>query len=307
MSKMVLRRKVFKVEDSLLDQLFESDKHIKSLYSIAFALFNIFLINLGLQNYLLQSRVFDLDLLAWSFGELDKVIYAWATNFLATCVIYALKPRKGRLWLLFGWIYMIIVFFSSAMYTLHFKLPLASAMIIMAESVRLMMKSYAYIYGNVMNDCELESDKKTDEPRKSNYPYKGFSHFLYFIFCPSLVYRKEYPLRESIRWKRALRYILDAFCCVFFLSMVWINTSYNEMHRKRYNSLFFIHYFSLIMPGVMINFLVFYGFLHSWLNFTGELLRFGDRSYYSEWWTASTYSEYYRRWVLYTNLECCSI
>ena len=295
---MLLRRREFAVADSLLDVLFEQDKHIKSLYSIAFALYFIFLLNLGAQNFLLRNRIFDLDLLLWSFERTDLTILAWFANFGLSCWIYILRPRSGFAWLIFGWIYMFTVFLASGFFTLYYKLPLGSAMIVMAESVRIGMKTYAYIYGNVMNDDELEVSKKNEDPVPTHYPYTGFRHFLYFMFCPSMVYRKEYPLRDAIRWDKAAKYLIDAFCCVFFLSMVWINTSYNELHTKRYSTSFFIHYFSLVVPGTMIAFLVFYGFLHSWLNFTGELLRHGDRRFYSEWWTASTYSEYYRRWVV---------
>jgi len=28
----------------------------------------------------------------------------------------------------------------------------------------------------------------------------------------------------------------------------------------------------------------------------GELLRFADRQFYQQWWTATTWSAYYRRW-----------
>ena len=304
--QMFLRRREFIVEDSLLDRLFEQDKHIKSLYSIAFAIYLIFIINLGAQNFLLQNRIFDLDLIAWSFSKTEYAVIGWIFNFSCCCLLYLLKrpllyastsPVGQSLWLTFAWLYMISIFLTSALFTLYHKLPIATAMIVMAESIRLAMKSYAFIYGIVMQDDYLVNVKKDEDPIVTNYHYTGFNHFLYFLFCPSLVYRKEFPLRENIRWTKVIKFLADALCCVFFLSMVWINTSYNELHRKRYSTAFFIHYFNLIIPGTLIAFLVFYGFLHSWLNFMGELMRFGDRRFYTEWWTASTYSEYYRRWV----------
>ncbi|CAF4515426.1 unnamed protein product, partial [Rotaria magnacalcarata] len=42
--------------------------------------------------------------------------------------------------------------------------------------------------------------------------------------------------------------------------------------------------------------LVFYGFLHCWLNAFAEMLRFADREFYSDWWTATSWSSYYRTW-----------
>ncbi|CAF4898324.1 unnamed protein product, partial [Rotaria magnacalcarata] len=40
----------------------------------------------------------------------------------------------------------------------------------------------------------------------------------------------------------------------------------------------------------------FYGFLHCWLNAFAEMLRFADRQFYSDWWTATSWSSYYRTW-----------
>ena len=294
---MLLRRREFKIEDSLLDQLFQSDKHIKSIYSIAFALYVITLINIGAQNYTLTKKIFDYDLLAWAFSNFTIVLYGWVLNFCCTLLIYFLLPNTSRLSVLvFGWVYMILMFSISTLVCLDNKLPIASAMTLMSESIRLAMKSYAYIFAVVMDDAKLQSIKKDEEPLVTNYKYKGITHYLFFLFCPCMVYRDEYPLREYIRWKKAIKWLMDAVFCVIYLSMVWINLSYNELHQKRYKTSFFIHYFALIIPGTMISFLVFYGFLHSWLNFTSELLRYGDRKFYSEWWCSSTYSEYYRRW-----------
>ena len=42
--------------------------------------------------------------------------------------------------------------------------------------------------------------------------------------------------------------------------------------------------------------LMFYGFFHLYLNLTGELLRFGDRVFYRDWWNSSEVSAYWRLW-----------
>jgi len=43
---------------------------------------------------------------------------------------------------------------------------------------------------------------------------------------------------------------------------------------------------------------MFYAMFHSWLNFTAELLRFGDRLFYKDWWNAETLDMYWRNWNL---------
>lgn len=40
----------------------------------------------------------------------------------------------------------------------------------------------------------------------------------------------------------------------------------------------------------------FYWYFHLFLNLTGELLRFGDRVFYKDWWNSSEVSAYWRLW-----------
>ena len=41
---------------------------------------------------------------------------------------------------------------------------------------------------------------------------------------------------------------------------------------------------------------VFFGLFHSWTNFWGEVTRFSDRRFYSDWWNAGSLAEYWRKW-----------
>ncbi|KAF0989047.1 hypothetical protein HZS_7887 [Henneguya salminicola] len=50
------------------------------------------------------------------------------------------------------------------------------------------------------------------------------------------------------------------------------------------------------LPGILVNFTIFYGYFHCWVNGWAELLYFGDRMFYSDWWASVNYSEYYRKW-----------
>lgn len=54
--------------------------------------------------------------------------------------------------------------------------------------------------------------------------------------------------------------------------------------------------FNSILPGVLILFLTFFAFLHCWLNAFAEMLRFGDRMFYKDWWNSTSYANYYRTW-----------
>lgn len=40
----------------------------------------------------------------------------------------------------------------------------------------------------------------------------------------------------------------------------------------------------------------FYCVFHLWLNILAEVLHFGDREFYKDWWNASTVGEYWKLW-----------
>ena len=51
-----------------------------------------------------------------------------------------------------------------------------------------------------------------------------------------------------------------------------------------------------MIPGTMLLVLMFFGLLHSWLNLWAEILRFGDREFYVDWWNVTNFADYYRKW-----------
>ncbi|KAF1743660.1 hypothetical protein MXB_1037 [Myxobolus squamalis] len=50
------------------------------------------------------------------------------------------------------------------------------------------------------------------------------------------------------------------------------------------------------IPAIFFAMIVFFFYLHSFLNFWSELLRFGDRMFYTDWWNAPSYSFFYKTW-----------
>jgi len=41
---------------------------------------------------------------------------------------------------------------------------------------------------------------------------------------------------------------------------------------------------------------IFFGLFHAWTNFWGEVTRFADRRFYSDWWNSGNLAEYWRKW-----------
>lgn len=50
------------------------------------------------------------------------------------------------------------------------------------------------------------------------------------------------------------------------------------------------------VPSSVILIGVFFTLLHSTQNLVGELLGFGDRMFYSDWWTCTDLQQYYKKW-----------
>lgn len=52
----------------------------------------------------------------------------------------------------------------------------------------------------------------------------------------------------------------------------------------------------LALPNNVSWLLFFYMYFHSFLNATAEILRFGDRQFYRDWWNASTVQYFWKNW-----------
>jgi diacylglycerol O-acyltransferase-1 len=66
-----------------------------------------------------------------------------------------------------------------------------------------------------------------------------------------------------------------------------------------------INYFALLerllklsLPNLYLWLLMFFSFFHCFLNIMAELMRFGDRNFYRDWWNSLTLGEYWRLWNL---------
>ena len=54
--------------------------------------------------------------------------------------------------------------------------------------------------------------------------------------------------------------------------------------------------FRCTVPGTVVLMFVFFAFLHSWFNAWAEMLRFGDRMFYKDWWNTTHFAGFYRTW-----------
>uniref|UniRef100_A0A672ZCD3 O-acyltransferase n=1 Tax=Sphaeramia orbicularis TaxID=375764 RepID=A0A672ZCD3_9TELE len=125
----------------------------------------------------------------------------------------------------------------------------------------------------------------------SNVSYPGnLTHrdMYYFVFAPTLCYQLNFPRSPRIR-KRFLMRRLFEMCCRF-----------NEMDFSRMVE----RLLKLAVPNHLIWLIFFYWFFHSSMNFVAELLQFGDREFYRDWWNSESVTYFWANWNIPVHKWC---
>ncbi|KAM4124129.1 hypothetical protein ACB094_01G208900 [Castanea mollissima] len=128
-----------------------------------------------------------------------------------------------------------------------------------------------------------------------------FKCLAYFMVAPTLCYQPSYPRTACIRkgWVARQLVKLIIFTGVMgFIIEQYINPIVkNSQHPLKGDLLYAIErILKLSVPNLYVWLCMFYCLFHLWLNILAELLRFGDREFYKDWWNAKTVEEYWRMW-----------
>ncbi|KAI8589896.1 MBOAT, membrane-bound O-acyltransferase family-domain-containing protein [Geranomyces variabilis] len=124
----------------------------------------------------------------------------------------------------------------------------------------------------------------------------------YFMFCPTLCYQLSFPrttrFRKTFFAKRLLEFCLGTAAIYLLGGQYAAPTLRNSIVAL--DNLDFPHLFERLLKlsivSVVIWLLMFYSVFHAGMNMIAEVLRFGDRRFYAEWWNAKDVSEYWRLW-----------
>ncbi|XP_021106274.1 sterol O-acyltransferase 2 isoform X5 [Heterocephalus glaber] len=158
--------------------------------------------------------------------------------------------------------------------------------------VRLLMKSYSFLRETLPGTLRVRGGEGRWTP--------SFSSYLYFLFCPTLIYRETYPRTSSIRWNYVAKNFAQALCCVlyacFILGRLCVPVFANMSQEPFSTRALVLSILHATLPGIFMLLLIFFAFLHCWLNAFAEMLRFGDRMFYRDWWNSTSFSNYYRTW-----------
>ncbi|XP_062853542.1 sterol O-acyltransferase 2 [Trichomycterus rosablanca] len=299
--------KVFVARQSLLDELFEIS-HVRTIYHMFIAALLLFIISTLTVDYIDQGRlVLEFDLFFYAFGQLGTVIWAWFIMFTYSLFgPYHILSQWGEKYYQYQWkilvsVLTVVVLLAAQIsvlgyfpvyVVLHYQLPPASRFIIILEQIRFLMKSYSFIRETMVAVLKAKPKKDVRFPTLSSY--------LYFLFCPTLIYRESYPRNLKIRWNYVARNFAKVLASLFYLYFILVRLCIpvfmNKSNQPFSRRTLVLAVFHSTLPGMLILLLGFYAFLHCWLNAFAEMLRFADRMFYKDWWNSTSFANYYRTW-----------
>lgn len=124
----------------------------------------------------------------------------------------------------------------------------------------------------------------------------------YFMFAPTLCYELNFPrssrIRKSFLFKRFVE-MLFLWQVILALIQQWLEPiiknsmkPLSEMDVKRSIE----RLLKLAIPNHIIWLIAFYWFFHSCLNVVAEILQFGDREFYRDWWNSESVGYFWKNW-----------
>ncbi|CAB3236466.1 unnamed protein product [Arctia plantaginis] len=297
----------FVERESPLTVLIESSLHLRAIYHIFVVILVVLFCDTLIYDLVERGKLnVGIGMVIYGFGDIGRGFKLWiyelsvALLFYPLLLVYAwlgnlsrkypvLRHATTQLGLL-GLIGVQLTLSSIPVYDLaRSHLELGSSATVSTEMFRFMMKIVSIA---VACGPRCLSGKK---------PLPTFQHYVYFLFAPTLLYRDQYPRTKKIRWGRVVVYVLEVAAILFYNCFLWERfirpywSDYGKQRRVEAGTIV-RGMFACVLPGVLCFLCGFYCLLHAWLNAWAEILKFGDRLFYEDWWTTSCFSRYYRRW-----------
>jgi diacylglycerol O-acyltransferase-1 len=154
-----------------------------------------------------------------------------------------------------------------------------------------------------LHPSSREQDMLPEIYAECPYPQNiTLGNLIYFWWAPTLVYQPVYPRSENIRWL----FVFKRMAEVFGLSMfIWVASAQYAAPLLRNSvggiaSLNLIAILERLMKLSTISLVCwlagFFALFQSFLNALAEVMRFGDREFYTDWWNSPSVGTYWRTW-----------
>lgn len=182
------------------------------------------------------------------------------------------------------------------------------------------MKLVSYMHAN--EDYRASTKNRDVDPHKATlamvenldigdenitYPTNvTLNNILYFWCAPTLTYQIAFPRYPRVRlWKIAgilLRLAVAVTLFTFLAAQIVSPALEGLVHDLEATngtitaSIMAEYWLKLSIANTYLWLLMFYAYFHLYLNLFAEILRFGDRVFYKDWWNSSEVSAYWRLW-----------
>ncbi|XP_025026940.1 sterol O-acyltransferase 2 isoform X3 [Python bivittatus] len=304
------KKKVFVCQRSLFDIMMEME-HFRSIYHIFLAMLCLFATTKIIVDSIDEGRlVLDFKLITFAFAQPQMTIFAWLCMFLYTLSvpyqalqIWSGSLKTARFPVLFTVTLVVLLLlchmaflgFYPIYVVTHFNLGPASCCIVTIEQFRFLMKSYSFLRESVPPLLHARDQKGKISPPE-------FSTYLYYLFCPTLIYRESYPREPYIRWSYVIQSLAKFLVGIYYMSLILEHVCLSDlriMHKQPFSiKTMVLSIFHGTIAGTFIILVFYYCYQHCWLNMFAEMLRFADRGFYKDWWNSTSFPEYYRSWNL---------
>ncbi|KAI0480230.1 MBOAT, membrane-bound O-acyltransferase family-domain-containing protein [Xylariaceae sp. FL0804] len=124
----------------------------------------------------------------------------------------------------------------------------------------------------------------------------------YFWWAPTLVYQPVYPRTENIRWVFVLKRLAETAVLSVFIWFCSAQYAAPVLHNSldKIDHLDLLSIIERLLKLSTISLVIwlagFFAIFQSTLNALAEVMRFGDRSFYDEWWNSAGLGDYWRLW-----------
>ena len=126
--------------------------------------------------------------------------------------------------------------------------------------------------------------------------------FVRFLFLPTLCYQPSYPQSTTMSgrflFKNFLELIVSLSMMKILIEQYALPAAEHAMEHLASSKVLAIieRILELSVPCLCVWLLGFYAVFHALFNLTAELLYFGDRTFYLDWWNARDLADYWRLW-----------
>lgn len=290
------KKERFHVIDSPFTTAVREDVAVRGVYSLIVGFLSFHLLSMSYKYYhidgLLQS---DIDFLKKAFSQFHWVIVSelalMATFFAMILPVVRFRmqdkihPTLFHLHLVVSALLMVII----PMYIRYaMDLHVVAAVAVIFEQIRYAMKAISFV---VENEKIREEDGLQLPTRDSS---------VYFLFAPTLIYQPSYPVREGRDWKNIACWTLEIIALIWSTLTV-INHGFMDafdvvgtrpLTTDEWCTVFVQS--AVLALHVMVG--IGYGFLHCWNNIWGELIYFGDRTFYKNFFSSDNLYTMFNKW-----------